>query len=417
MLPTPQALFAQGLRRPLDLEGEKRAGFIELFFDLVFVVVVTRIADFLSADLSLGGAGRALFLLLMAYWAWICTTWTTNWFDAERRAVRCVLLIGMFASLLGTIAMPQAFGDRALLLVVGYVGIQTVRNVFAVLATPPDDPLRRPLQRITVWTAWVGVLWFAGAVLDGDARPALWLTALAADYAGPYLGHWTPGLGRSFPRDWDLEPNHFIERLELFLIIALGETIVATALTASDAPPTATRLLAVLVTFAFAVALWWLYFDFHADRALRVMRAAAGERGRLGRDLSYLHIPIVAGVIVTAVANEMVVAHPGEPLPQHGLALLGAGPVLYLLGSVGFKLRVLGAYWSKRVLATIAVAAVLAAGATLPALLLWSLVLVVLVVLAAAEAAEAADLTDRVDEAAPEPIDGHANTRLEGADR
>jgi low temperature requirement protein LtrA len=124
----------------------------------------------------------------------------------------------------------------------------------------------------------------------------------------------------------------------------------------------------VLVTFAFAVALSWLYFDFHADQALRVMRAAAGERGRLGRDLSYLHIPIVAGVIVTAVANELVVADPEEPLPQHGLALLGAGPVLYL-------------------------------------------VLVILVVLAAAE------LPDRVDAAAPQSIEGRANTRLEGADR
>jgi low temperature requirement protein LtrA len=384
------ALTTAALRRPHDLEEEKRTGFIELFFDLVFVVVVTRLVEFLSADLSLRGAGRTLFLLLMAYWAWMYTTWTTNWFDVERRPVRVMLLVGMLASLLGTIAMPRAFGDRALLLVVGYVGIQSVRNAFAVLATDREDPLHRPLVRILVWSAWVGVLWFAGALAGGEQRTVLWLTALVADYAGPYLGHWTPGLGRTSPREWDLEPNHFIERLELFLIIALGEAIVATALTASAEPLTAARLTAVVVTFAFTVALWWLYFDFHADHALRVLRAAAGERGRLGRDLSYLHIPIIAGVIVTAVGNEIVVAHPGEPLPAGELPLLGAGPALYLLGSVGFKLRVLGAYWAKRVVATVAVAVVLAVGSALPALAVWSLILLVLVALAAAETAELA---------------------------
>jgi low temperature requirement protein LtrA len=378
----------RGIRHRHDLEEEKRAGFIELFFDLVFVVVVTRLVDVLAAHLTLGGAGRTLFLLLVAYWAWIHTTWTTNWFDVERRIVRLVLLLGMLASLLGAIAIPEAFGDRALLLVIGYVGIQTVRNAFAVLATDPDDTLYLPLVRILAWTAWVSVLWFTGAFAGDGLRAAVWITALAADYAGPYLGHWTPGLGRTSPRDWDLEPNHFIERLELFLIIALGETIVATGVTASELPLGASRICAVVVTFALAVALWWLYFDFHADRALRVLRAAAGERGRLGRDLSYVHIPIVAGVILTAVGNGLVVAHPAQPLHDNELLALAGGPIVYLLGSVGFKLRVLGAYWGKRVVAAASLAAVVALGQSLPALAVCTLILLVLVVLAALEAME-----------------------------
>jgi low temperature requirement protein LtrA len=386
LLATRESL--RGVRRRHDLDEEQRAGFIELFFDLVFVVVVTRLADVLSADLTIEGAARTLFLLLVAYWAWIYTTWTTNWFDVERRAVRGVLLIGMLAGLLGAISIPEAFGDRAWLLVIGYVGIQSLRTAFAVLATEPDDPLHRPLVRMLAWTAWTALLWLAGALADGDARIALWVTALAADYAGPFLGHWTPGLGRTSPREWEIEPNHFIERLELFLIIALGETIVATGITASEEPLDAARLGAVVVTFAIAVSLWWLYFDFHADRARRVLRAAAGERGRLGRGLSYVHIPIVAGVVVTAVGNELVVAHPSDVLHGEELVALAAGPALYLLGSVGFKLLVLGAYWGKRVVAMGVVVVVVVLGSGLPALALWTLVLVVLALLATVEAVE-----------------------------
>jgi low temperature requirement protein LtrA len=386
LLATRESL--RGVRRRHDLEEEQRAGFIELFFDLVFVVVVTRLADVLTADLTIEGAARTLFLLLVAYWAWIYTTWTTNWFDVERRAVRGVLLIGMLAGLLGAISIPEAFEDRAGLLVIGYVGIQSLRTAFAVLATEPDDPLHRPLVRMLAWTAWTALLWLAGALADGDARIALWVTALAADYAGPFLGHWTPGLGRTSPSDWEFEPNHFIERLELFLILALGETIVATGITASEEPLDAARLGAVVVTFAIAVSLWWLYFDFHADRARRVLRAAAGERGRLGRGLSYVHIPIVAGVVVTAVGNELVVAHPSDVLHGEELVALAAGPALYLLGSVGFKLLVLGAYWGKRVVAMGVVVVVVVLGSGLPALALWTLVLVVLALLATAEAVE-----------------------------
>jgi low temperature requirement protein LtrA len=367
-------------------EEEWRASFTELFFDLVFVLVVTQLSALLVHDLTVSGAAETLFLLLVAWWAWIYTTWATNWFDPDRGPVRAVLVLGMLASMLGAVAIPDAFGERALLLVVGYVGIQSLRNAFMVLATDVSDPLHRPLVRIFVWNLWVGALWFAGALVDQDTRIAIWIVALICDYAGPAVGHWAPRLGRSDPRDWELEPGHFAERLMLFLIIALGETIVAAGLTASHLEITAARLAALVVAFGVALALWWLYFDFHAEKTLSHLKAAAEQRGRLGRDLSYLLIPLVAGIIVCAVASELVITHPGETLHGAELLALGAGPALYLIGSVAFKARVFGGLWHKRAVAVVLVAAATALGTALPALATWTVILAILAGLAIAEA-------------------------------
>jgi low temperature requirement protein LtrA len=219
-------------------------------------------------------------------------------------------------------------------------------------------------------------------------RTWVWLAALVLDYAGPYLGHWTPGLGRTRPSEWELEPSHFVERIELFMIIALGESIMAIGVIAGALDLTAARVLAVVVAFGITVGLWWLYFDFHAERALEMLRAAASERGRLGRELTYIHIPMVAGVITTAVANELVVAHPDHPLPADQRWMLAAGPALYLLGSVGFKRRILQAPWQNRTIAAAAAVAAPFLGSALPSLAVWSIALAILAALAATEAGE-----------------------------
>jgi low temperature requirement protein LtrA len=351
---------------------------VELFFDLVFVLAVTQLSSVLVDDLTVAGAGKTLFLLLTAWWAWIYTTWMTNWFDPEERFVRGVLLVGMLASLFGSIAIPDAFGDRAWLFVGGYVGIQLVRNGFMVRATRPSDPLHRPLVRILVWSAWVSVIWLVGALLDGDARAYVWIVALALDYAGPMVGHRAPGLGRSVPTDWHLVPSHFSDRLQLFVMIALGETIVAAGVTAADLEMNATRVAAVVVSFGVSVAFWWLYFDSHAEGATRALQSRKTERGQVGRTLSYVHVPIVAGIVVSAVAAELVIAHPGQDLHTNELIPLAAGPVLFLAGTMIFKASVLHVRWHQRVIAAVAVVAVVVGGAFAPALATWALVLVVL---------------------------------------
>jgi low temperature requirement protein LtrA len=195
-------------------------------------------------------------------------------------------------------------------------------------------------------------------------------------------------MGRTHVAEWELEPHHFVERIELFVMIALGESIVAAGLTTSNLGPTTVRVLAMVVAFGITVALWWLYFDFHAQRALDRLRTADRDRGMLGRDLSYVHVPLIAGIIVAAVGNELVIAHPGEELGGAELLALAAGPVLYLLGSVGFKRRVLGIGGGLRTSAAVAVAAAVAIGASLPALATLTLVLAVLGALAAVEAVQ-----------------------------
>jgi low temperature requirement protein LtrA len=371
-------------RRRHDTD-EARASFMELFFDLVFVLVVTELAALLLHDLSLRGVAKMLFLLLLAWWAWIYTTWTTNWFDPDTLSVRFVLLVGMLASMLGAISIPDAFGDRAPLLVVGYVGLQVVRNTFVLLATEPHDRLYLPLLRFWRWNAVVAVVWLAGAFLDDGTRVAVWIAALVLDYAGPFVGHWLPRQGRTAAVEWQLVPSHFAERIYLFVIIALGESIFSTGITASRLALTHARLLAVVVSLLVASAFWWLYFDYHAKRAQEELSAAGDERGRLGRDLTYVHVPIIAGIIVSAVASQLVVAHPGDRLPGNELAVLAAGPAVYLLGGMALKLRVLGVVATQRIAAAVLVAGAAALGTVLPALAVWALVAVVGMTLAALE--------------------------------
>ena len=218
-------------------------------------------------------------------------------------------MVAMLASMLGAAAIPDAFGERALLLVVGYVSIQTVRNAFAVLATRPDDPLHRPLVRCSrgrCGSARCGSRVRCSTTTRGSScGRSRWpaTTPVPSSATGP-------GARALDPSEWELEPGHFAERLMLFLIIALGETIVAAGVTASGLELTGARVASLVVAFGVAVVLWWLYFDFHAEHTLLHLRAAAGYRGRLARDLGYLLIPLVAGIILSAVASGLVIAHP-----------------------------------------------------------------------------------------------------------
>src|SRR5262245_2917220 len=347
------------LRQTGDGE-EQRATTLELFFDLVFVLAVTQLSHSLLEHLDAEGAAKTLFLLLVVWWAWIYTTWMTNWFDPESPVVRSVLIAVMLASLLMAIAIPEAFDERALLFASSYAGLQIVRNLFAVFGSPSDWPLRPALTRILIWSVAVGLLWVVGALLGGAALIALWLLALVLDYAGPYLGYWNPVLGRSATTEWEIETAHFSERFQLFVIIALGESIVVTGLTASGFDITLARGTAITVAFLSSAALWWLYFDYVA-RIAQARLGAADDSGRLARDAyTYLHIPMIAGIIVTAVGDEIVIAHPGEQLSGAELATVAGGPALYLLGHVGLRLRMAHALSGKRLAAA---AALCAAGA------------------------------------------------------
>ncbi len=361
-------------------EGEEqKATALELFFDLVFVFAITQISHLLLVHLTWTGAGQALFVLLVVWWAWTYTTWMANFMDPDATAVRVLLLAVMLASLLMSIAIPEAFGDRALLFAGAYVALQVVRNAFIATACPEGSRIRANFSAILVWSVVSGALYITGALLDGEARVVVWIVALLIDFGGPAARYWVPGMPRVVTDDWRIDTGHFSERFQLFVMIALGESIVITGATASDLEIDLARATAIAVAFIGSAALWWLYFNATAAIAGRIL-AQSDDPGRLARDAyTYLHIPIIAGIIVTAVGDELVIAHPGATLHGPELIALAAGPVLYLVGHLLFRLRMAGTISRRRLLAAIAIAALGVAGLAMPALLVSTLMTAVLI--------------------------------------
>jgi low temperature requirement protein LtrA len=318
---------------------ERRATYFELFFDLVYVFAITQLSHHLLLDLTWPGAAQTAFLLVAVYWAWNYTTWMTNWFDPEVAGVRVVLVLVMLASLLMAVAIPETFGDHAMLFAASYCGLQVVRNGFVVAVTP-RGPFNRNFRQILTWSLLSVPFWLAGAMADGGARWAWWLVALGIDLAGPLARYWLPRMGSQAIGEWDIHPGHFAERFQLFVIIVLGESIVITGATASDTGLEASVVVALCLAFVASVALWWLYFGQMAQSALTRM-AADETPGRVGRDAyTYLHLPIVAGILLTAVGDELVLAHPFDELGTAGALVTMGGPAIYLLGVVAFGARV-----------------------------------------------------------------------------
>jgi low temperature requirement protein LtrA len=318
---------------------ERRATFFELFFDLVYVFAITQLSHHLLLHLTWGGAAQTAFLLVAVYWAWNYTTWMTNWFDPEVPAVRVVLVIVMLASLLMAVAIPEGFGDHALLFAASYCALQVVRNAFVVAVTP-SGAFNRNFRQILTWSLLSVPFWVAGALADGGARWAWWLVALGLDLAAPLARFWLPRWGGTAMVEWDIDPGHFSERFQLFVIIVLGESIVITGATASDTGVEPSVVVALCIAFVSSVALWWLYFGQVARSALWRMGADEAP-GHVGRDAyTYLHLPIVAGILLTAVGDELVLAHPYDELGTAGALVTVVGPALYLLGVVAFGARV-----------------------------------------------------------------------------
>ena len=327
-----------------------------------------------------------MLVLLVVWWAWNYTTWVTNELDPQSTAVRLLLIGLMLASLLLSVAIPEAFGAHGLLFAGAYVAIQVGRHVFLVfVASAPGTIERARAVPILIWFCAAGVLWIAGGFAEGSTRVALWLVALAIDYAGPFATYWVPRRRRLTHADWNVQTSHFAERFQLFVIIALGESIVITGATTADAGLDAASLAAFSTAFLATAALWWLYFDYVAKIAERRLELAE-NRTILARDgYTYLHVVMIAGVIVAAVGDELVIAHPTDILPGRELAAVVGGPALYLLGHVLFRWRMAGSISWKRLAGAVACVAVGFVGLFAPALVVAILVVAVLAAVIAAE--------------------------------
>jgi low temperature requirement protein LtrA len=373
-------------QRRRDTGEEQRATSLELFYDLVFVFAITQVSQLLLHDLSWRGAARALLVLLVVWWAWNYTTWVTNELDPESVVVRLVLIGIMLASLLMAVAIPQAFGARALLFAGSYVAIQVGRHAFLTFGSAQAGTIERERAgQILIWFVAAGVFWIAGGIVDGSARTTLWLVALAIDYSGPAVTFRVPGRQRLVGANWEVETAHFAERFQLFVIIALGESIVVTGATTAQLQLGVARAVAFVLAFGSTAALWWLYFNYVAAIAQRRL-ALAVNRTRMARDgYTYLHVVMVAGVIVSAVGDELVIAHPLGRLSASEIAATVAGPAIYLFGHALFRLRMAGSISWKRLAGALACITVGGVGAVAPALVVAALLVVVLVAVIGAE--------------------------------
>lgn len=314
-----------------------RVGMVELFFDLVFVFAITQLSHTLLAHLDLTGALHAGFLLLAVWWVWIYTSWVTNWLDPERIPVRLMLLALMLGGLVLSASIPKAFGEHAPWFACAYVAMQLGRTLFMLWASRDAPVLRRNFLRILIWLTASALLWLAGGFCEDALRWRFWLPAMVLEIVSPMLYFRVPGLGRSTTADWDVDGSHLAERCALFVIIALGESLLVTGATFSNL----TELnwsngIAFLAAFVGSVAMWWIYFDTGAERAHHRI-THSDDPGRQARSAyTYFHLPIVAGIIVCAVADELAMVHP-DHADNAGIAVILGGPTLYLVGTALFK--------------------------------------------------------------------------------
>ena len=318
---------------------------VELFFDLVFVFAVTQLSHALLAHFTLLGAVQSAMLFLGVWWAWIFTTWVTNWLKPERTPVRLLLFALMAAGLFMSMAIPHAFGERGIVFAVAYVTIQVGRSIFMLFAFRGHSPQNvLNFQRITLWLAASAVFWIAGGLSAGSERMFLWGTALSLEYLGPAIGFFVPGLNRSRTRDWDVEGHHLAERCGLFIIIALGESILITGATFAETTWETSTVAAMAAALCGSIAMWWLYFNIGAERAAARI-GASDDPGQLGRLVyTYVHLLIVGGIIVSAAADELVLAHPDGHVAFSTAAAVIGGPAVFLAGNLLFK-RATHRFW------------------------------------------------------------------------
>jgi low temperature requirement protein LtrA len=329
----PGAMF-----RAIVPHQHSRVTYAELFFDLVFVFAVTQISHTLLAHFTLLGALQVTLLFLAVWWVWVFTSWITNWLDPEKTPVRLLLFAMMLGGLVLSTSIPKAFDERGLWFAIAYATMQVGKTIFLWLSTPASRPrTRMNAIRIAAWLSTSAIFWIAGGVAEGQTRLALWAIALVIEYISPAVRFWIPRYGASSVADWMIEGGHMAERCALFIIIALGESIVVIGATFAELTWTTENVLAFVSAFVGSLAMWWIYFHVGAEAGSEQL-SKSSEPGRLARlAYTYLHMPIVAGIIVAAVADELVLKHPsGHSDLKTVLSAIG-GPVLFLFGTILFK--------------------------------------------------------------------------------
>lgn len=310
----------------------------ELLFDLIYVFAVTQLSHYLLHHLNFHGLVETTILWFGVWLVWQHTTWVTNWFDPDRRPIRLLLFVIMLLSLFMASALPEAFGGRALIFAACYVGMQIGRTLCVIYLLGNNHQLSANFKRILGWMCISGIFWLSGAFFERDIRIALWTIAVLTDYTSPMFGFYLPKLGRSdSKKEWTIDGHHLLERCQLFVIIAFGETILMTGVSLSEMEVwTHEKISAALVSFAGSLSMWWIYFDVSSEAASQKIKKAS-DPGMLGLKYHAIHVVLVGAIIIGAVGDELVVSEPASTITYTSLFVLIAGPAIYLIANMLFK--------------------------------------------------------------------------------
>jgi low temperature requirement protein LtrA len=337
---------------------------LELFFDLVYVFAIGQLSHHLLEHVDLRTGAETVIMALAVVYAWYMTAWGANWLDPDRLPVRALLVGLMFASLLMSVAIADAFDGRAWLFVTGYLLLQVGRSAFLIVALR-GRALGEHFVNDLVWELLTGGLWVAGAIADSDARLVLWGLAVAATHGGVSSLHWLPGRGRAIDLGHtEIAGGHLIERFRLFFIIALGESVLTMGAAFTDEPFELERLLALAIGFTGAVALWWCYFQ-RVERIGVDLAETAEDAGAVAWWGTLTLTLIVLALIGIAVGDELAIAHPGDDATLGFTILTFGGPAVFLLAQLFFLRETLGHFPRSRVLALAALAILAVATAPL----------------------------------------------------
>lgn len=315
----------------------------ELFFDLVFVFAVTQVSHTLLHHFTPLGAVEVTLLFMAVWWVWVYTAWVTNWLNPELTPVRILVFLMMLGGLVLSTTIPTAFDGRGLWFAIAYATMQVGRTAFWLFATPRHrTAVRHNAIRILTWLSISAVLWIAGGLSEGGTRLWLWIAAVSWEYIAPAARFWVPRLGFSSVEAWRVEGGHMAERCSLFVIIALGEAVVVNGTTFAELDWTAGNILAFVSALVGSIAMWWIYFHKGAEAGAELISKTA-DSGRLARlAYTYLHMPIIAGIILTAVSDELVLKHPTGHSDVRTIVSTIGGPLVFLVGTILFKHSIRG---------------------------------------------------------------------------
>jgi low temperature requirement protein LtrA len=359
-------------------EREQRVTPLELFFDLVFVFAFTQVTTVLSDDPTWGGLGHGLLILAALWWAWAAYAWLTNTVDPGEGAVWGAMLVAMAAMFVAALAVPDAFGRHGVVFGVAFLIVNVMHLTLYALGARGDRDLLAAILRIAPSALAGAALIIAAGFVHGWLRSVLWLAALAVGFFGPLLG------GMS---GWRVQPAHFVERHGLIVIIAIGESLVAIGLGARGTELDTGAIVAAVLGLAVTSSFWLAYFDFFPIRAQQLLTDRSGtQRTALARDAyTYLHLPMVAGIVLFAFAMKTTLAHVGDELDVISAVGLCGGPALFLFAYVVLRLRVSRTLGRGRLVAAVASALLLPIALVVPALVALTLVTAVWVALHAYE--------------------------------